>query len=149
MVKNPKYMFYRDLIISTKCGNYKGKISIAKPVFLISLIDAINERIFLNNRLYFGNTKFEQIYDRNSNTFYNKTLIMLPFYHLDTSDYYNIKWKKKYAGFSHTPSHKYMFDNIEYAYLDNALWDLLQDKDVREELREDIIKFFMLHPQNL
>ena len=41
-----------------------------------------------------------------------------------------------------------MKDNVEYAYLDNALWDLLQDKDIRELMKSEIIRFFKLEPNN-
>ncbi|WP_307768722.1 hypothetical protein [uncultured Bacteroides sp.] len=41
-----------------------------------------------------------------------------------------------------------MKDNVEYAYLDNALWDLLQDKDIRELMKSEIIRFFKLGPNN-
>ncbi len=33
-------------------------------------------------------------------------------------------------------------DNVEYAYLDNALWDLLQEKDIRELVKSEIMRFF-------
>lgn len=86
METNSQYMFYRDLIIFTQRGNYRGKISNAKPVFIISLIDAISEGIFTDNKLCFGNEGFDNIYYRNSSIYNNNTKVILPFYHLDTSD---------------------------------------------------------------
>ena len=143
-----QYRFYRDLIIITKRGNYRGKISNAKPVFIISLIDAISESVFTDNKLCFGNKDFEYIYYRNSAIYHNNTKIILPFYHLDTSEYYSIKWRQKYNGGGHTPSTRFMLDNVEYAYLDNALWDLLQDKETRKTIREEIVRFFKLDVNN-
>ena len=45
-------------------------------------------------------------------------------------------------------SAKAIRDNVEYAYLDNALWDLLQEKDIRELVKSEIIRFFKLKPNN-
>lgn len=148
METNSQYMFYRDLIIFTQRGNYRGKISNAKPVFIISLIDAISEGIFTDNKLCFGNEGFDNIYYQNSSIYNNNTKVILPFYHLDTSEYYSIKWHQKYNGSSHTPSKKFMLDNVEYAYLDNALWDLLQDKEARKTIKEEIVRFFKLGTNN-
>lgn len=148
MESSSQYMFYRDLIIFTQRGNYRGKISNAKPVFIISLIDAISESVFTDNKLCFGNEDFEYIYYRNSARYNNKTKVILPFYHLDTSEYYSIKWRQKYNGSSHTPSKRFMLDNVEYAYLDNALWDLLRDKEARKTIKEEIVRFFKLDVNN-
>ncbi len=41
-----------------------------------------------------------------------------------------------------------MIDNVEYAFLDNALWDILQDRETRELLKNEIIRFFKLEPNN-
>ena len=42
-----------------------------------------------------------------------------------------------------TATVKYLTENLNYAYLDQELWDLLQDYNVREEFRELIINFFI------
>ena len=33
--------------------------------------------------------------------------------------------------------------NSEYGYLDNALWDLLQEEEVRQYYENQIIRFFL------
>ena len=48
-----------------------------------------------------------------------------------------MKVKKK------APSAKFIRDNIEYAYLDNALWDILQNPDTRDYLKEKIINAYL------
>jgi predicted restriction endonuclease len=74
----------------------------------------------------------------------NTTPIYIPLFHLSSEDYWHIKWKDGYkpATHAHTPSAKYLRENIEYAYLDNALWDLLQDEKARTILRESIVNHF-------
>ncbi len=39
-------------------------------------------------------------------------------------------------------------DNIEYAYLDTALWTLLQDKEARKNIKDEIVRFFKLDESN-
>lgn len=142
------YMYYRDLIIFTQRGNYRGRISNAKPIFVIALIDAIERKIFVDNRLLWGNSEFEAIYYKHSEHYHNRTRIILPFFHLDTSEYFHVKWRQKYHGLNHMPSIRFMIDNVEYAFLDNALWDILQDRETRELLKNEIIRFFKLEPNN-
>ena len=56
------YQYYRDLIIFTQRGNYRGRLfSNAKLVFVVSLIEAIEKKIFVDNRLLWGNREFEEI----------------------------------------------------------------------------------------
>lgn len=42
-----------------------------------------------------------------------------------------------------SPSGKFLAENVDYAYLDDTLWELLQDKSVREEYKEAIITHFL------
>lgn len=142
------YQYYRDLIIFTQRGNYRGRISNAKPIFVVSLIEAIEKKVLLDNQLLWGDSEFEEIYYKYSKEYHNRTRIILPFFHLDTSEYFHIKWRQKYYGSSHTPSIKFMRDNVEYAYLDNTLWDILRDGEIRNLLKTEIIRFFKLEPNN-
>ena len=48
----------------------------------------------------------------------------------------------------HTPSPKFIKENIEYAFLDDGLWDLLQDKSVRNGFRELIISYYLKTENN-
>ena len=43
--------FYLDLIKQVNIGNYRGRKILAKPIFIIALIEAIEKRISTNNRL--------------------------------------------------------------------------------------------------
>lgn len=54
--------------------------------------------------------------------------------------FWHIEWKNQ----SETKiSAKYLKENVKYARFDNALWDLLQDSESRQALREVIIKNFL------
>ena len=89
------YQYYRDLIIFTQRGNYRGRLfSNAKLVFVVSLIEAIEKKIFVDNRLLWGNREFKEIYYQYSKVYHNRTRIILPFFHLDTSEYFHVKCVK-------------------------------------------------------
>lgn len=59
---------------------------------------------------------------------------------MSAEPFYHIKWKKQQDRLPHDSSSKFIRENVEYAYFDNALWDLLQDKETRDYFRESIIK---------
>lgn len=64
---------------------------------------------------------------------------------MKSEPYYFIKWKDgvKYMNASQTPSAKFLRENVEYVCLDDELWELLQDPETRNELREAIIQHFI------
>ena len=68
-----------------------------------------------------------------------------PFFHMNSEPYYYIKWKNgvKELDASHTPSANFLRENAEYACLDDDLWNLLQDSEIRNELKEAIVQHFI------
>jgi predicted restriction endonuclease len=71
---------------------------------------------------------------------------ILPYFHLVSESFYHIDWSGVPfvpSPNAHSPSGKYIKENAKYSFLDQALWDLLQDFNVREEFRETIINFFL------
>lgn len=139
--------YYRTVLLSIKRGQSKGVWSNAKPLYLLSIIQSIEDGLIIGNK--FGYDAFlEHCYYEKCAYYEPQTkpaLFFKPFYHSSAEAYYNIKWK----GGSlpehswHTPSAKYLKDNIEYAYLDPDLWELLQDPASREELKESVIHHFL------
>lgn len=147
---------YKDKILLTKRGNNHGVFSNAKPVFVLSIIDAIAEGVIIGNKIRFDNNELEEIYRRNYTCFQNDsgtlfrannntTPFSMPFFHLNAESYYHIKWiggivPPKQAK---SPSNKYLKDCVDFAYLDDELWELLQNQEIRQEYRESIIKKFL------
>lgn len=138
--------YYKNELLSMKRGQKNGKKSNAKPLFFLALVQSIQNGEIIGNN--FG-------YEKNiENNYYNlcqsleptikATLFFKPFYHSTADSFYHIKWKGGQIPDHnwHTPSPHFLRDNIDYAYLDPGLWDLLQDPKAREELKEAVINHF-------
>lgn len=144
---NLKISYYKNCILSIRRGIAFGAPSNAKPLYLLAIIKGIEEGIVLGNKFSYGN-KLETVYNelcsiyephRKAAPFYK------PFFHSIREQYYDIKWKggqlPKHKW--HTPSPKFIKENIEYAFLDDGLWELLQDKTIRKEFRELIVNYYL------
>ena len=82
--------------------------------------------------------KYEELQKQYSAT----TPYQYPLYFLENEDFFHLKWKKTRIK-THTPSAKLIRENIEYAFLDNALWDLLQEQQMREDFHTLVINNFL------
>lgn len=152
----PSQLSYRDILQRTKRGNSHGVFSNAKPIFVITIIDAINEGMIIDNRIYFNNKDIENLYIANYRRYSSSDVQLyrantkvtpynLPFFHLNAESYYHIKWKEgvlppKQA---QSPSSKYLRENIDYAYLDKELWEILQSPEVQCDFRNVLIERFI------
>ena len=56
--------------------------------------------------------------------------------------FYNEVLKNEYHQINDS-NNRFVKDNIEYALLDNALWDILQDNQQREYIKELIINTYL------
>lgn len=152
---------YKNLVLQTKRGNSRGIFSNAKPAFLLAIIDAIEEGYIIGNKIMYENIGLKGLY----NSDYRKyqcgegllykantriTPYCLPFFHLNAEPYYHIKWKEgvKPPIQAQSPSNKYLSNNVEYSYLDEELWELLQDHDFRLLLREAVVTKYFNTPTN-
>ena len=136
------FNIYKYAILSLKQGVYKGVRTVAKPLALLSLFECIDNGSAINNMLYFDDV--ELAYDK-LNKKYNlnvATKIQYPFYFLQSDGFYHLRWKGKEIK-TKSPSAKMLRDNVEFAYLDNALWDMLQDAEIREQYKSLIIENFL------
>lgn len=61
-------------------------------------------------------------------------LFFKPFYYLQFDGFWHLKEKRGNVK-TNRPSPRFIRENIEYAFLDNALWDLLQEASFREHFK--------------
>lgn len=133
---------YTDILRLLKRGNYRGKVFNAKPLLLFSIFDAIEENSIKDNKIHIE--ELREYYNHENNKFSTKpSPIQYPYYHLWTESFYHLKWITQPQKID-SPSAKFIRENIEYAYLDNALWDLLQDADTRNYFRKVIEDYYGL-----
>ena len=120
-----------------------GIVINAKPVFIIAVIDLIGEGKIQRNEIYFNDCLKEKYTEEYSSLLPDAPLTPCyrPFFHLSSDDFWHIRWIHEVDANSMTE--KRLRDNALYASFDNALWDVLQDEEVREYYKKEIIKFFL------
>ena len=147
---------YKTALLQTKRGNCRGVYSNAKPIYVLSLIDAIDEGCIIGNKITFDNEELVRLYSYNYNNPEHKedmlrksnmktTAFYMPFFHLNAEPYYHIKWLDgtEIPKQALSPSAKFLREHVDYAYLDDGLWELLQDADTRQEFRQAIINHYL------
>ena len=138
------FVYYAKRIMNIRQAKIRGEIILAKPVLLLSLIDGISENVFVDNE--FGLTEWlEERYLKlmrkytNSSQFSNVTGVENPFWHLATDGFWSLQYRIEPPN-GNSPSKRWLKDNVEFAYLDESLWILLQNKAWRMKLREYIVE---------
>lgn len=136
------------MLLSLQLGNYKGIVSLSKPLYVLAIIDFT--KAIDSNRIYIDNLvieqQFEKLYQRFQDGFvYTRFAYITPFFHLASSEFYHLAWNDRVEppSMSSTPSAKYLREHLQYAKLDDELWKLLQDVDNREYFRRNIINRYL------
>lgn len=138
------FAYYAKRILNIRQAKIRGEVIVAKPVLLLSLIDGISENVFVDNE--FGLTEWLEERYLNlmmkytlSSQFSNVTGIENPFWHLATDGFWTLQYRRDPPN-GVSPSKRWLKDNIEFAYFDESLWILLQNKVWRLKLRDYIIE---------
>ena len=135
------YDLYRIAFLSVKQKSTNGVTNAAKPALVIAVIEAIAAGEIMNNQI-----RFQDIEARYISTLEKwqpeKTPLKYPFYHMEGDGFWHLKWNGEQPTKRISPSAKFLRENIDYAYFDNALWDLLQDEEARKGYIEAINKYF-------
>ena len=100
---------YTDMLLSLQLGNYRGFVSLSKPLYVLAIIDSIeaieSNRINIDNLVI--EQQFKKLYQRFQGDFvYTRAAYIAPFFHLDSSDFYHLIWKDNVEppSMSSTPS---------------------------------------------
>lgn len=138
------------MLLSMHLGNYRGKKIVSKPMFLVAIINEINEHILLQNKIKYTDnylrSDFENIYKH----YYNTDKITLstflhPYYHLASSPFYHLVWKDHITQppMANLPSIQFIKDNLLFAQFDNNLWEILQDEKCRNYLKQCLVNEYL------
>lgn len=146
-MKNAVVEIYNDLLLSIKQGNGVNGKSIAKPILILSIIEAVSKSELQHNRILWNEEVLKKSYNDYMEKYdlHNMSPIIVPYYHLASSEFYHLVWKSESRPpiKGHTPSGKYLREHLLYAKLDDELWDLLQDADSRNYLKQNIINRYL------
>ena len=66
-----KFFAYRTALLKTKRGNNRGVFSNAKPLFVLAIINAIEEEVVIGKKIEFTNKAMEDISRKVSSNYYN------------------------------------------------------------------------------
>lgn len=136
---------YAKCIDGIRQSKIHGETIVAKPVLLLALIDGIDSNVFINNRFVINDWLEDRymslmMHYAKDSQFANKTGIDKPFWHLETDGFWHLQYPGESLAKSHTPSKAWLKENVEFAYFEEPLWILLQNKVWRQKLRNYIVK---------
>lgn len=142
MNRTLKISLYRDSILKMTCGTYHGTVIKAKPILLGVVLSAIDDGLITENKIPLSNEIIE-LYKRAYSTYGGKiTPFFKPYYYLQYEEFWHLKWKVR-EDKALRPGLTMLRENVEYAYLDNELWELLQDETIRNEFRSVIENYYL------
>lgn len=150
-MKNALQSIYTEMMLSLHTGSVNGKAALSKPLYIIAIIEAIGLDALTENKIMISNEfvrkRFGLLYEQvNGNRKgYEMSFFVRPFFHLSSASFYHLIWKQwtEYPKKSITPSAKYLRENLLYAKLDDELWELVQDTECREYMKQCIIKRYI------
>lgn len=143
------YKYYTKRIINIRQAKIHGETIVAKPVLMVAIIDAIDSNVFNNNQ-FIINEWLERRYITlmtqyaKESQFDEVTDINKPFWHLESDGFWHLNYHGERLSKSRTPSKAWLKENIEFAYFDEPLWILLQNKEWRIQLRNYIIEYKLI-----
>ena len=122
-----------------------GETIVAKPVLIVAIIDAIDSNVFTNNQFVInnwleGHYKMLMTQYAKDSQFDDTTEIDKPFWHLESDGFWHLNYQGERLSKSKTPSKAWQKENVEFAYFDESLWILLQNKVWRMKLRDYIVE---------
>lgn len=150
-MKNALLSTHTEMILSIHTGSIDGKVALSKHLYITSIIEAIEWDALTENEIKISNEfirkRFGQLYEQvNGNRKgYEVSFFVRPFFHLSSDSFYRLIWKQgvEQSNKASTPSAKYLRENLLYAKLDDELWELLQDAENRDYIKQNIISRYL------
>lgn len=140
------YSKYRDKIKAIYVSSKDGQSAPHKPIFLLALIDLIGRKKVADNRFGFNmdlQTSFSAMWKKfNNRTKYSENMCS-PFTSLLMDGFWHLSTKSKDPKISNSAA--WIKREVQYAFLDQELFDLLRIKTYRNKLRYLIISEFSLN----
>ena len=138
-------IYYKGSIENINQAKKHGEESVAKPVLLLAVIDSITYGEITSNRIRLTEeliVRYERLMDTYAKDlkYYSKTSVSNPFWHLQGDGFWHLAGAECIKSQKNTPSIPWLQEHVSYAYVDEALWILLQNKTMRLRLRDYIVE---------
>ena len=112
-----------------------------KPILILSVLELITQQSIVKNQIFVSNELIETFKKYWSVLVDNSTYtdaLHYPFVHLRREGFWHVKFKDTYEGDRIKTTNK-LKEKVEYAYLDDELFDLLQDAFSRQVLVDSLV----------
>ena len=138
-------IYYKGRIENINQAKKHGEESVAKPVLLLAVIDSITYGEITSNQIRLTEeliVRYERLMDTYAKDlkYYSKTSVSNPFWHMQGDGFWHLAGAECIKSQKNTPSVPWLQEHVSYAYVDEALWILLQNKTMRLLLRNYIVE---------
>ena len=141
--------FYLNVLTSLKRATVETTKAPHKPVLILSVIDLIRTKHITENKIFISPelvARFNDNWKAYVTQDYFTPNFSLPFFHLRSETFWNLQTKPG-RQFLLTKSHSIkslssLNDTIDYAYLEEELYNLLQQQTEREALYQHLKRFY-------
>ena len=108
----------------------------------IARLENIQEPEYRYNLIYFDDT-LSKYYSKTYKQYSCDAVTPLfkPFFYIESEDFIHLQYKTPKPS-NIRPSNSFLRTHIDYAYFDNALWDLLQSADVRKLYKDALVEHY-------
>ncbi|MBU7581827.1 MAG: HNH endonuclease [Nostoc sp. TH1S01] len=132
---------------------HKKGDALNKPVLLLSIIELISREIIKDNHIIISDIlieTFKKYWELTTTHSFKGSDFALPFFHLknDKCRFWHIKYSSEYGGGRPQTIPK-LREDIDYAYLDDELFNLIQDDSARKELIDAIMSSWFSYEENI
>ncbi|MDZ8078332.1 MAG: HNH endonuclease [Nostoc sp. SerVER01] len=147
-MKNLAYYCQRFAELNVSSSRKRGNAQY-KPILLLSVIDLIARGIIITNEIPVSDEliqTFERYWNVIGSLSY-KGGLHYPFLHLQNEGFWYLKFKHEFNGLQPKTTNK-LKEAVEYAYLDNKLFNFLEDESSRKELIDALVTAFFSDNEN-
>lgn len=156
MSKKPQSQGQRDLDLKDYCESFENLHTNRteehgnaphKPLLLLSIIDLIEQGVITENKIFVSdelintfNKYWNSLYSIQGTLTKYKRALYYPFFHLKSEGFWHLELKPEFESKNlKIKTTKKLRETVEYASLDERLFELIQDHDCRQELIDTLI----------
>lgn len=145
-----KLRYYVNKVLKLHCAYVRGKQILAKPILLLAIIQSVEDKLIIKNEFPWGNysdifVNFKKIYEdlfRGYLPNEYQTPLSKPYFHLKYEGFWHLQLNET-VDYPKVSSIGFLNKNVRFAFLDEQLWELLQNPINRNYLREIVTQHYL------